>query len=770
MVATAVAAGGGVFGQTDSARVAKRATLSSVQVSSARASAETPLTVSNLDRERIADNRTDASLPYIIEMQPSVVASGENGRMGNASFRMRGVDGTRINVNINGIPLNDAESQMVYWVNIPNLAGMARNIQLQRGVTAATGGSSSFGGALNLETFGGRGVSYASADFSLGSWNTRQYTVSVGTGTVLLPQRPCQTDAPSLSFDMAYSGLTSDGFVRGGFCDHQSLFLTGAYASNCDVLRAVVILGRQHTGITWDGASAEDLDRDPAFNGAGSHRDAFGNLLYYDNESDNYRQNHFQLHYTHWFAPTDWTLNAAFDCTAGEGYYEQYGDDLSPSTFGLGGAAPSDFVTRKFENGHAFTGSLSARYDTPRLRLTFGETYLCHSGDHFGSILWSQDTALAVDHFEWYRNKGLKHDATTFVRAHCYLVPNLLNLYADMQCRMVDYRIQGPDDDRVPMDFRGQYRFFNPKVGCHWVVRPLRRGEGATVWSQPSQTLYLVAGTAHREPARADIKDAAKEPHPGERIRPERMFDIEGGYKIGNERFSASANLYAMIYRDQLTATGRLSTGGYPIMENVDRSYRVGLEIEAGAKVTRRWDIAGNLTLSRNRILDYDYSYYTTDAMGNATRHVLHLGSTDLSLSPQVTGAAIVTSHPLVHARRGEPFKLQFVGKYVGEMYCDNTSRPEMLQPGYLLINLKLGYKWQLPSDVWLISSDPDYYTHDGSRSVELQLVVNNLLDSHYRLNAWVADAFDSAGACTFYRGYYQQPGRNYAVRLVINL
>lgn len=713
-------------------------TLNEVQISTSRGTQTTPLATSIVNKKQIADNKTDASLPYIIELEPSIVASGENGKMGNTSLRLRGIDATRINVNINGIPLNDAESQMVYWVNIPNLSGMAQNIQIQRGVTASTGGSASFGGALNLQTLTGGTEPYATADISLGSWNTRQYGISAGSG--ILPG--------GFSIDMAYNGLMSDGYVRNGYCDHQSLFLSASHYTDRSLLKAIVIIGTQHTGITWDGASAEELDADPTFNGTGSYYDNFGNVFYYNNESDNYNQRHYQLYYT--FTPTPhWMFNAAVDFTHGDGYYEEYKDDKKPSKYGLtgGSVAKSDFIVRKQMLNGALTGSLSAKYSKNRIELSFGETFLYYDGKHFGNVIWAQDTQLLTDNafsndgtYEWYRNQGQKRDATSFARLNYNLTDNL-NAYADMQYRYVNYTINGPDDDFTSMNFNEDYNFFNPKVGLNYQFQ----NEAQT----KDQRLYLVGGIAHREPTRADIKDILKPENLADTICAEKMLDIEAGYKISGTLFSASANLYAMLYKDQLTASGRLSSSGYALMENVDNSYRLGIELEAGWKLAKCFNLEGNLTLSQNKIVDYQYHYY--DANYNPA--TLNLGTTNLSYSPSVVSALVATYQPLSH-QKWSGLKLQAIGKYVGEMYCDNTSRAENLQPDYFLLNLKGSYTWHL----------------QHNKSIELQLVVNNILNQHYRLSAWTSDEFHADGSYTVYRGFYQQPGINYAVRMVVNM
>ncbi len=684
-----------LFAQGDSLRF-----LNEVSINSSRAGTDAPLSTSLLDKEQLEERRSESSIPYMVELQPSVVASGENGRTGNTSLRIRGVDGSRINVNINGIPLNDAESQSVFWVNIPNLSGMAQSMQIQRGVGSTTGGSAAFGGAVNMQTLNAGEKPYAHTDVGLGAWNTRQFGFTAGTGV----------GKHGLAFDAAYSSLTSDGYVRGGFCDHQSLLLSGGYYGEKTLLKAIVILGDQHTGITWDGATAEELEADPRYNPSGIWLDGQGNTRYYDNESDNYRQRHYQIYLSHLISE-NWMIRAAADLTRGDGYYEQYKYRKSASLYGMG-PDTSDFITRKEMSNTAYTGTLALHYQGKGWDLALGEMSQFYDGNHFGEVVWMKDSVLA-DPYEWYRNKGIKKESSTFLRFNGDLGRSL-NGYLDLQLRLVGYSIEGPDEDFTGMDFCENYRFFNPKMGLNWTISERERG-------------YMAVGLSGREPTRADIKDILKTA--GDTIRAEHLLDMELGYRYSGSRFAAAATAYAMLYRDQLTASGEISSSGYALMVNVDRSYRIGMELEAGYRVNDWWRMEGNLTLSRNRILDYQLN------------DSVNLGTTDLSFSPGVVGAAVATFEPY------KALRLQLVGKYVGEMYCDNSSRAECLQEDYFQLNLKASYTWNLEDDDQL----------------EAQLVVNNVLNHSYRISAWVSE--DAWG---LYRGYYQQPGINLMARIIL--
>ena len=707
--------------------------LNEVVINGSYADNKTPMTTSKMSRQQLEEIRMIPSLPYQLELEPSVVVSGENGMVGATSLRIRGVDATRINVNINGITLNDPESQSVFWYNIPNLGGMAQNIQLQRGVGASNGGSASFGGAMNLQTFTVAPKPYAQADLSYGSFNTTLYGLTCGTGRT----------KNGFSLDLALNGLNSKGFVRNGKSNQKSLFLNGGWYGKRSLLKAVFIMGHQRTGITWDGASAEDLDLDPTYNGTGAYIDENGQLQYYDNETDNYNQRHYQLYYS--FRPTNrWTLNAAIDYTHGDGYYEQYKDNKKPGSYygltSLTGTAKSDFIHRKKMDNNGYTGILSAAFQTDRFSATLGNTYLYYSGWHFGNLIWAQDD-LSLDGvnqleiseekpYEWYRNRGQKHDNTAFLKLNIDFSERF-NMYGDVQFRYIDYTLSGMDDSFDSIPYHQDYLFVNPKLGANFQINPENR-------------FYFVAGMTNREPTRSDIKDAIEH---GETVKPETMIDLELGYGLQKTDFTLNGNLYAMLYKDQLTPSGDLSSTGYALMENVDKSYRLGVELVAGYRFTKWFSLDGNLTLSQNKILNYTY----TDFNDGDSLMTTYTRNTDLSFSPSIVGAAIATFRPFNGA------KFQIIGKYVGKQYCDNTSREVYALDPYFLLNLRASYDWTFRNGSYL----------------RFNLALNNLTNHKYRLNAWVGDWVDdySSETCYYYyhsRAFLQQPGFNFMAGITV--
>ena len=701
-------------------------TLDEVMIQDVRVSNKTPLTTSTLNRAELQEARSEVSIPFMLETQPSVVSSGENGTIGGSYIRIRGVEPSRINVNLNGITLNDPESQQVFWYNIPNLGGMAQSLQIQRGVGASTGGSPAFGAAINMQTLNAQNKAYGMADLGFGSWNTRQYSISAGSGIL----------KNGLSFDFAYSGLTSDGFVRSWGTDQQSFFGSVSWYSERTLIKLLTIIGKQTTGIAWNGAYAEQLDADPTYNSAGEY-DMDGCTMYYPNETDNYWQRHYQLYVSHLLSDK-WSVKGAFDFMHGGGYYEQYMTAWNTYNntpyYGL-----SDVVFRKQMDNYTYTANAAVNYSGDKLSFSLGDNFIYYDGDQFGNVIWVRDTSLHSTLPEtWYDNHSEKLDNSVYAKATYDFTANL-NAYADLQLRMVSHRIHGLSDDVFTspaydlyigdFDFTNNYLFFNPKVGVNYRINDHQR-------------TYFVAGVSNREPVRFDIMSAYAN---GDTIKAETMLDLELGYQIAHNRWAFNVNLYAMLYRDQMTPNGDVLTG-YALMENVDRSYRIGIELEGGYKVADWFRMDANLTLSQNKVLDYTYSLFET----GDTAATMVTGNTDLSLSPSVVGAAIATFTPFQGA------KLQLIGKYVGKQYADNTSRECYAIDPYFLLNVKASYTWHLK----------------GTNEIEAQLVVNNVLDHKYRLHAWAGDWTDTwttPGTTYYYhdRTWLQQPGINFMGRLI---
>ncbi|MDL2215395.1 TonB-dependent receptor plug domain-containing protein, partial [Dysgonomonas sp. OttesenSCG-928-M03] len=490
----------------------KQVSLHEIIVSATRVGQGTPIAYSNLSAVQIKETNTAKNIPFILQTLPSMVAYSEDGSgVGNTSMRIRGTDATRINVTLNGMPLNNPESQEVYWVNIPDISNSLQNIQVQRGVGSSTNGSASFGASISLKTMGARPEAYGEASTALGSYNTVTSSIAAGTGIL----------KNGLSLDARYSRVTGDGYIRNGKVNHKSAYAALSYYGENQLLRLSYINGIQHTGITWEGISPEEMAKDRKYNPAGKYYDEAGNIHYYDNETDNYYSDIVQLTYSNELNDR-LKLNAGFSYNHGYGYYENYKVGQKFKKFGLPSQIvsdstykSSDIIRRKAMKNDFYVGNVTLNYIYDRLNIIGGVSYTVFNGDHYGQIRWSKYNENISPNFEWYRNNADKKDFNTFVKAAYKLNENLM-LFGDLQYRYVDYRMKGLDDDLENINNNNYYSFFNPKAGI--------------TYSNNGHELYASFAVANREPLRTDIKESVKGGSV-QRIAPELMFDYELGYK-----------------------------------------------------------------------------------------------------------------------------------------------------------------------------------------------------------------------------------------------
>lgn len=707
----------------DSLKVVK---LEEVVVSATRASQDAPIAYSNLNERQIKEGNAAKNIPALLQTLPSVVAYSEGGTgVGNTSFRIRGTDANRINITLNGMPLNNAESQEVYWVNLPDLSNSLQSMQIQRGVGTSTNGTASFGASISMQTLGGRAKPYAELSASYGQYNTLLLSGAVGTGIM----------KNGLSIDARYSYIKSDGYIRNGKVDHRNLYAAISHYSDKQLIRLIYMDGTQHSGITWEGIDPGMVDIDRRYNPAGKYTDDNGNTRYYDNETDNYYSNIGQLLYTR-YLNTGLTLNANLSYNHGYGYYENYrtGDDFSD--FGLkeqvvNGIAysGSDLVRRKLMMNDLYSGGFNLQYRNGGLGLTLGGMYSYFDGSHYGRLTWIKYNQDIPDGYEWYRNESDKQDMNVYLKAE-YRPSDNVSLFAEMQNRYIDYRMKGIDDDLQNLTNNNYYNFINPKAGLSW--RLGRYNE-----------IYGSFGIANREPLRADLKESLK--GGGLRnITSERLYDYELGYKYTGHTISLSVNLYYMDYKDQLIQTGKLNDTGYKLQENVPDSYRTGIEIVAAYKPTEWLRVDGNLTLSRNKIKNYTayFDYYDNQSDWNSLGQTsITYKSTDISFSPNTIGSLSVSIKPF----EKEDFTLSFINKYVGRMYYDNTSNPDNRLSDYLVTDMTASYS-----------------INTGKRGkLNFQFFINNLASIKYNANAWVETIKFADGTQAVYKGVFPQAGAN---------
>ena len=722
--------------------------LDSVVVSSSRAGRNTPVTFTMIGKEDLSFSNPINSLPMNLALQPSVVSLNEGGTgLGYSKMTVRGSKGSQINVTLNGITLNDAESQEVFWVNIPALSSIISSVQLQRGLGTSANGAGAFGASINMSTASVGSSPYASSETSVGSYGTFISTFAAGTGLM----------KSGLYFSAAYSRGLTDGYIRNAFADvHSAIAVIGWMRGN-NSLRLTYLTGSQRTGITWEGISPDQYLVDRRYNPAGEYQDQYGNVHYYDNETDNYTQHHLQLNYSHSFSER-LVWSTTLNYTRGDGYYENYKAGKSFSKYLMLNPVidgveyeEGDFITQEAMGNDYYVLNSDLRYNTGKLNLTGGISLSRYDGDHIGSVIWSDILGGDYDYgsHKWYLNRGLKHDANAFIRGELQAFGSL-TLFADLQYRGIWLSMSGPEDDGVLLDHNDNWQFFNPRAGISWRL-------------DNDSRIYASAALGHREPGRSDIKelildankaDATGAESRGVDIRPEKMLDIETGYEYSTQNTVFSGNIYMMEYKDMLLETGKLSDVGYAVKENVPRSWRRGLELAARHDVNSWLQVGANITLSTNKIKRHTAYYEMYDNMNDWNyigQHKVEFENTDILMSPSLVGMTSMTLRPL--AGLSTSWKTLYAtlnGKYVGRQYFDNTSSHEHSIPAYFVSDFTVGYE----NDI-----------------IRLSLHINNLFNRHYYADAWLWRAYFQQDDSYYNEtGLYPQAPLNCMLKVAIKL
>ena len=704
--------------------------LDSAVVSTSRAGESTPVTYSMVSREQLQKAGPSNSLPMALALQPSVVAVNEGGTgLGYSKMTVRGVKGSQINVTLNGITLNDAESQEVFWVNIPALSSLLSSVQVQRGLGTSSSGSGAFGASINMSTSSVSPDPYASVDLGYGSYNTFTAAAAAGTGK----------SNKGFYFDFAYSKGLTDGYIRNAYADVASAYAALGWMNEKNSLRLMWLYGDQHTGITWNGIDLQQYELDRRYNPAGEYYDGFGNVRYYDNETDNYTQHHLQLNYTRLFGERlMWT--STFHWTNGDGYYENYRPSGISGQYGFSQNFTGDFIVREALLNNYYVLNSDLRYRSDVWNITTGFTLSDYDGDHIGQVRWSDYLGDDYDYssHSWYLNNGRKKEANVFVRAE-YEPLDWLTAYADLQYRGVWLKMEGPEDDNVPLDYSTNWQFFNPRAGLSFR------------WSGKHKA-FLSAAVGHREPGRADIKENIKNAwlsdQPDVALKPERMLDMEFGYSFNAEKVSAAVNVYLMEYWDMLLETGKLSNVGYAIKENVDRGWRRGVELSVGYEPLRWLRADANFTFSSNKIRDYREYVQNVDAYeswvmtGRTTE--FEYGTASMLMSPSVLGSLRLTFVPWKGAT------VSVDGKYVGRQYLDNTMTISRSIPAYFVSNLAVSHTFEL-----------------NKGSLGLSFYLNNIFNNMYYADGWCwKNIVEEDGALVDGIGIYPQAPLNYMLKV----
>lgn len=707
--------------QTDSIKTHR---LEEVQVTATRASAKTPMSYTNVSKTQLQKSNLGMDIPYLLLQTPSVVATSEPGfGIGYTYIRVRGVDAAGINVMTNGVPLNDSESQGVFWANMPNFSSSVEDAQLQRGVGTSSNGSAAFGASLNLRTDNFSLTPRASVSLLGGSFHTLRREVSASTGRI----------AGRWALEARVGRTSTDGYVDRSGTKGDSYFLQAGYFGERSILKLLAFGGKQRTGIAWNGLSPEDEAKyGRRYNSAGHvNPSAKPSQARYRDNTDNYEQRHYQVQLTQLLSDK-LTLNLTAHYTKGFGFFDEYRSQEKLSKMGLApfevaqsdGAKSTikkiDLLQAKYLDNH-FGGLIAGLdYKGDRLELTAGLAGNHFVNDHYGYRSPITPTPYIFDPSQrYYENRAHKTDLSGFVKANYELLHGL-NLFADLQYRFIDYRVSGTND-RVEqgkpqvLALQKQFNFFNPKAGLFYQFAPQHH-------------IYGSVAVAHREPNRDNYTKVTPKDYPNA----ERLTDWELGYGYRSERFTAGANLYYMHYRDQLVKNGKKSDVGGDLSENVASSYRAGLELSSSALLlpSLRWDLA--VGMSRNRIADY--TLYV-DNYDTNRKEALHYHDTEIAFSPWATISNTLT------LQLGR-FEAALSSQFVGRQYLDNTASMERSIPNYHVEHLRLAY--ELP--VRFV------------KSWSLQLQVNNLLNRKYVSGGWGGFGL-SKGKESSWLGFYPQAG-----------
>ncbi len=700
-----------------------------VIVIATRAGNNSAVAHTNVSGEEITDRNLGKDIPILLKLTPSMVTTSDAGNgIGYTNFRVRGTDMNRINVTVNGIPLNDSESHGVWWVNMPDFAASVDNVQIQRGVGTSTNGGAAFGATMNFQTFTMNPEPYGTFNTAYGSFNTWRNSLSAGTGML----------KDKFTLDMRLSMINSDGYIDRAFADLRSFFVSGAYYGENSLLKVNVFSGKEHTYQAWYGVPQELLNSYRTFNPAGMIISTEGDTSYYDNESDNYQQDHYQLFYSRELGER-FIFSGALHYTYGRGYFEQYKQDQDFSDYLMsdvitGGdtITSTDLIRQKWLDNDFYGFTWSLNYKHRRLEAFFGGGWNNYTGRHFGKVIWARMAGDSEINHEWYRNEGKKRDWNTFLKLN-YRAGRRVSLFGDLQYRNIEHNINGADDDLSKLSESHVYQFVNPKIG-------------ATFNISNQQRLALSWAVGNREPNRSNLVDADPA-HPVPTY--ETLLDYELAYRLNTTRAVLESNLFYMDYNNQLVLTGEINDVGAPIMSNIKDSYRTGIELIAGifpaSKV--RWDL--NLTLSRNRIRNFtsyvdNWDFYS-DPANEPYQVESDLDETDLSFSPSVVGGSKISYEPI------NGLKISLLSKYVGKQYIDNTSSDDRRLDPYIVNDLQVQFTFK-----------PSFMKEIG-----LNLMVNNFLNEQYEANAWIYRYYYE-GIEYKMDGYFPQAGIHFMAGLTV--
>ena len=693
----------------------KKITLDEVFVSAIRATKESPVTFTNLTKEDLKPRNLGQDIPILLNFMPAVVTTSDAGAgVGYTGIRVRGSDATRVNVTINGIPYNDSESHGTFWVNMPDFASSIQSLQLQRGVGTSTNGAGAFGASLNIATDGISDEAYGQISSSIGSFNTLRNNLKFSTGLL--------NDHIEISGRL--SRINSDGYIDRASSELDSYFLQGAFKNENTLLKVVLFGGHEVTYQAWYGIDAATLEFDRTFNPSGIYTDENGNTQFYENEVDNYKQNHAQLLWNQKLNDS-WNTNLALHYTRGRGFFEQFKEDEDFSTYGFSPLTidgeevnTTDLIRRRWLDNDFYGTVFSANYYKENLNLILGGGWNAYNGKHFGEVIWAEFAPNSSIRDRYYDDDSKKTDLNVFAKTN-YKLNNHWSLFGDLQYRTVGYKANGDDTGLVDDTFN----FFNPKVG-------------ATYDLNQNNNFYLSYAVANREPNRNDYENGNP--------KPEKLNDFELGWRYLSSDVQINTNLYYMNYKDQLVLTGELNDVGAPLRENVGDSYRFGLEIEANIALGNKFVISPNIALSSNK--NKDFVFQRDGAIQN-------LGNTNIAFSPDIIFGNRISYMPL------EDLQISLFSKYVGKQYMGNINSEGSVLEGYSQTDLNMQYVIE---------------TNSFIKSITISALVNNIFNAEFVSNGYFFtydDTWSAPGQTTTIEGagYYPQAGTNFLLGATLN-
>jgi len=699
-----------------------------VTVSGTRASQNSPIAFTNLSKKDIQKNNLGQDLPYLLDQTPSVVTTSDAGTgIGYTYMHIRGSDGTRINVTINGIPYNDSEEEATFFVDIPDFASSVDNIQIQRGVGTSTNGAGAFGASVNIQTTKRNDTGYVELANSVGSYGTVKNSIDLGTGLL----------GGKFTFDGRLSRIYSNGYIDRGFADLKSYFLTGAYYGKSTIVRFVTFSGTEHTYQAWDGIPEDTLRAgDRTYNGLGLEP----NGTYYKNQTDNYTQDHYQLLVDQQITDK-LSFSGALHFTHGYGYYEEYQPaqnlasyGITPVIVGSDTISTTDLTRRLWLNNKFYGVTYNLKYQPQKnLNMILGGAANEYKGAHYDNIEWTQESTNIPPDYEYVRSEADKKDFNIFARADYKI--DKLTLYADMQYRHVYYSIVGDDDNLDNVTQLAIMNFFNPKAGV-------------TYNFDPRNNVYFSFGVGNHEPDRDDYVAST----PTTRPKPENLKDFELGYRTQQGIFTGGINAYYMLYYNQLVLTGALNDVGDQLRANVPDSYREGLEFDGKLKINEQLSWAATASLSSNKIKNFQSQFVDYD---NNTTVENTIKSADISFSPDFVGSSEISFRPV---KGGE---IAFISKYVSRQYLDNTSNIDPAGYGpsdptsnrylnsYFVNSLRLNYNFRFES----------------VKNVGITLLINNIFGEKYESNGATYPDIES-GKVVNYNYFFPQAPANFLLSL----